>query len=56
MVKENYTQPTPIQEQVIPPVLPGRDLFGCAQTGTGKTAAIRAQRYLQRSDQAQTDY
>ncbi|MBM3482165.1 MAG: DEAD/DEAH box helicase [Alphaproteobacteria bacterium] len=33
-----YSQPTPIQEKAIPPILLGRDVFGCAQTGTGKTA------------------
>ncbi|SFM37672.1 ATP-dependent RNA helicase RhlE [Paenibacillus sp. 1_12] len=38
--KENYTKPTPIQEQAIPAVLAGKDLLGCAQTGTGKTAAF----------------
>ena len=40
LVKENYAVPTPIQEQAIPLVLAGRDLLGCAQTGTGKTAAF----------------
>ena len=35
-----YETPSPIQAAAIPPVLSGRDLMGCAQTGTGKTAAF----------------
>jgi ATP-dependent RNA helicase RhlE len=37
---ENYQTLTPIQAQAIPPLLEGRDVLGCAQTGTGKTAAF----------------
>ncbi|MGD0145130.1 MAG: DEAD/DEAH box helicase [Rhizomicrobium sp.] len=40
LTTENYTQPTPIQEQAIPLLLAGRDVLGLAQTGTGKTAAF----------------
>lgn len=34
-----FESPTPVQEAVLGPILEGRDLIGCAQTGTGKTAA-----------------
>lgn len=38
--EQNYTTPTPIQAQTIPPAIEGKDILGCAQTGTGKTAAF----------------
>ena len=55
---EGYTHPTPIQEQDIPILLQRKDLLGCAQTGTGKTAAfaipILQHLYLDRQHQKWT--
>ena len=48
-----YETPSPIQASAIPPVLEGRDLMGCAQTGTGKTCAFAAP-ILQRLSEART--
>ncbi len=49
LTQAGYTEPTPIQRQAIPPALAGRDVLGCAQTGTGKTCAFAAP-ILQRLD------
>ena len=40
--EQGYVNPSPIQEKAIPPALSGRDVLGCAQTGTGKTCAFAA--------------
>jgi len=51
VAKAGYQTPTPIQQQAIPPALAGKDVLGCAQTGTGKTAAFSLP-VLQRVDSA----
>ncbi|HNF72720.1 MAG TPA: DEAD/DEAH box helicase, partial [Chitinophagaceae bacterium] len=53
--EEGYTHPTPIQTQTIPLAIQGRDVLGCAQTGTGKTAAF-AIPILQRMYQSQSSH
>jgi ATP-dependent RNA helicase RhlE len=52
--RTGYREPTPIQQAAIPPALSGKDVLGCAQTGTGKTAAF-ALPILQRIDQLSSD-
>ena len=42
LAQQGYEHPSPIQEKAIPPALAGRDVLGCAQTGTGKTCAFAA--------------
>ena len=42
LADQGYERPSPIQAQAIPPALEGRDVLGCAQTGTGKTCAFAA--------------
>ena len=54
VAKAGYREPTPIQEAAIPPALLGKDVLGCAQTGTGKTAAFSLP-ILQRIDETAGD-
>lgn len=60
LLEEGYTKPSPIQTESIPPLLEGYDLLGCAQTGTGKTAAfavpiLDALSFAQRSSPARKE-
>jgi ATP-dependent RNA helicase RhlE len=60
LLEEGYTKPSPIQTEAIPPLLEGHDLLGCAQTGTGKTAAfavpiLDALSFAQRSSPARKE-
>lgn len=60
LLEEGYTNPSPIQTEAIPPLLEGHDLLGCAQTGTGKTAAfavpiLDALSFAQRSSPARKE-
>ena len=54
IAEAGYTTPTPIQAQAIPPLLDGHDVLGCAQTGTGKTAAfaLPVLQHIERSPRA----
>ena len=54
--KQGYQQPSPIQCQAIPAALSGRDLLGCAQTGTGKTCAFAAPMLQKLYEEGRSDH